>query len=69
MTRQLRIIFCDNEHGSDVTFPDLNQFLPQDLIQRSIRDASFADLRKEAKAAGWGRFQGADYCPYCMESI
>jgi hypothetical protein len=26
-------------------------------------------LRKAAKAVGWGRVNGGDYCPGCMESM
>ena len=62
-----KVIFCDNEHGTgDVTFPDLSKLEPEDFQPPALRAAI---LRKKAKAEGWGRVQGGDYCPGCMESM
>jgi hypothetical protein len=68
MIRGAKVIFCDNEHGfGDVTFPNLDR--PVEEIQACyVAPVPIAQLRKSAKAAGWGRINGGDYCPQCMES-
>jgi hypothetical protein len=64
-----KIVFCENEHGAgDVTFPDLDELSAFDLKQHFIGKKGTGQLRKEAKAAGWGRINGGDYCPGCMEA-
>ncbi len=71
MIRSCKILFCDNEHGTgDVTFPDVSAMDAQTIRQEFI-DAhpSVGSLRKAAKAEGWGRINGGDYCPGCMESL
>jgi len=67
--RSAKIIFCDNEHGfGDVTFPSLDR--PVDELQGEyVAPQRVSQLRKDAKKAGWGRVQGGDYCPQCMESM
>ena len=63
------ILFCDNEHGTgDVTFPDLDSLDSFETKQSVIKGATTRELRAEAKKAGWGRVNGGDYCPQCMES-
>jgi hypothetical protein len=39
------------------------------LCQALIQSRPLAVLRKDAKAEGWGRVNGGDYCPGCMESM
>ena len=70
MTRKLQILFCDNEHGTgDVCFPDLNHLDGYQIQQECIQGNDTRSLRKAAKAAGWGRVNGGDYCPDCMASM
>lgn len=70
MHRKCGIIFCENEHGTgDVTFPELRQMDYFELQQRFIEPPSEAQTRREARAAGWGRVNKADYCPQCMENM
>ncbi len=70
MIRNAQVIFCDNEHGSgDVCFPDLTHFGPYELQQTLIEAGGVRHLRQQAKAAGWGRVNGGDYCPGCMETM
>ena len=68
MIRTARVIFCDNEHGTgDITFPDMNRET-HELAAEYIAPQTTAQLRKSAKKAGWGRIDGVDYCPLCMEN-
>lgn len=70
MIRQAKVIFCDSEHGTgDVCFPDLTNFDRAEIQQVLIDSLDVGALRRRAKAAGWGRFQGGDYCPGCMASL
>jgi hypothetical protein len=65
MIRKVRILYCDNEHGfGNVTYPDLVNTIEEEIWENSI-----SSLRAEAKKLGWGRVNGGDYCPGCMESI
>jgi len=67
--RSAKIIFCENEHGTgDVTFPDLDRTV-QELQAEYVAPQTVGQLRKSAKKAGWGRVNGGDYCPSCMESM
>ena len=67
MIRTARLIFCDNEHGTgDVTFPSLDQDFVQ-TRQQLVDGLTVGQLRKLAKKEGWGRIDGGDYCPACME--
>lgn len=67
MIRTAKVIFCDNEHGfGDVTFPALDRDTSS-LQQEYIVPRRIGQLRKEAKKEGWGRTNGGDYCPQCME--
>jgi len=69
MINKCSILFCDNEHGSgDVCFPDIATLDPFTVMQTFIKGNSTRELRAEAKKAGWGRVNGGDYCPACMES-
>lgn len=64
MIRTMKVLFCDNEHGTgDVTFPDLHDVDAPDVIN----SPTFRELRKRARAAGWKQHNGADYCPDCVE--
>lgn len=69
MIRKCQIIFCDNEHGWIVSFPDLNNLGAHDVERMFVQETSTAQIRKLAKEAGWGRVNGGDYCPGCMESM
>jgi hypothetical protein len=70
MHRKCGVIFCENEHGTgDVTFPDLKSMDPYELQQRFIESPTERVTRREARAAGWGRVNKADYCPQCMENM
>jgi hypothetical protein len=65
MIRTVKVIFCDNEHGTaDVSFPALGDLETQTLIDNV---ETVGTLRKKAKAAGWTRVNGADYCPGCSD--
>ena len=69
MINNARILFCDNEHGTgDVCFPDIDQMDSFNIKQVLIKSNTAKELRAEAKSAGWGRVNGGDYCPACMES-
>ncbi len=69
MIRRATLLFCDNEHGAgDFTFPDLDEQSAAETKQEFIEPRGVGALRKAAKAAGWGRVNGADYCPGCMEN-
>lgn len=70
MIRKAQVIFCDNEHGTgDVCFPDLTAFGPFEIQQMMIEWNDVRAIRREAKAAGWGRVNGGDYCPACMAGM
>ncbi len=70
MIRKCQLIFCDNEHGTgDVTFPDVKSLDGHDIQQAFIQGNTTRSVRQAAKAAGWGRVNGGDYCPNCMESM
>lgn len=65
MIRTVRFLFCDNEHGvGDVTFPAPHEVDPQTIVNHP---KSAKRLREGARAAGWRRHNGADYCPDCVE--
>ena len=69
MVRNCFFIFCENEHGTgDVCFPDLDTLEAFDTKQAIIQSNSKRQVRADAKKAGWGRVNGGDYCPACMES-
>lgn len=68
MIRTAKAIFCDNEHGfGDVTFPPLDRDVTSSQ-QDYIAPQRVGQLRKAAKKEGWGRVNGGDYCPQCMEN-
>lgn len=70
MTRKAIILFCDNEHGTgDVSFPDLTMLDGFEFQQVLINGNTVGAVRRAAKAEGWGRVNGGDYCPGCMASI
>jgi hypothetical protein len=69
MIRKCQILFCGNEHGiGDVTFPDVDMMDGHSVKQIFLEAHTVGTLRKAAKAEGWGRINGEDYCPACMES-
>ena len=69
MIRTLKVIFCDEEHGvGDVTFPDMGTLNNQQFVDEEV-PTTVRELRKKAKAAGWGYHNGGDYCPGCMEPL
>ncbi len=69
MIRRAIVIFCENDHGfGDVTFPALDRGV-NELQGEYVAPQTVRQLRKAAKKAGWGRVNGADYCPSCMESM
>ena len=64
------LIFCDNEHGTgDVCFPDVYGMSGYEVGQLFTEPKTGAELRKLAKAEGWGRINGGDYCPSCMDCM
>ncbi len=67
MIRKLTILFCDNEHGipGGSVFPDPDN---TDLTAEAVIEKGINQVRREAKAAGWSRVQGGDYCPTCTEN-
>lgn len=68
MINKCLILFCDNEHGSgDVCFPNIDLMDNWDIKQLFINGNNARTVRQEAKKAGWGRHNGGDYCPACME--
>jgi len=70
MIHKLPILFCANEHGfGNVTFPDLDHMDTFKIHQAAIEPVGIGKLRKDAKAAGWGRVNGEDYCPDCMSNM
>jgi len=69
MIRKLYVMLCDNEHGTgDVTLPDVCNLDSQTVIHTFVDGNTPRELRTAAKAAGWRRVNGGDYCPACMES-
>ena len=69
MIRKCVLLFCDNEHGfGEVTFPDVGMIGVLDIHSELVKERPVSQLRKDAKKAGWGRVNGGDYCPSCMES-
>lgn len=69
MIRNLHFIFCENEHGTgDVCFPDVAFLSGFEIKQEIIQGNTIRSLRKAAKQKGWGRVNGGDYCPGCMEN-
>ena len=69
MVRTLKVIFCEEQHGTgDITFPDMSTLNEQQFVDNDV-PMTVPQLRKKAKAAGWGRVNGGDYCPSCMESM
>ena len=70
MIQKCKLLFCDNEHGfGEVTFPKLDDMSTHEIMQELINPRTQGQLRREAKKAGWGRVNGGDYCPACMESM
>lgn len=70
MIRKCQIIFCENEHGTgDVCFPDVVAMDGHDIQRAFIEGHTTGSLRKAAKEAGWGRVNGGDFCPSCMDSM
>lgn len=70
MIRKVQVIFCDNEHGTgDACFPDITALDRWQLQEKLIAGNDVRSVRREAKAAGWGRVNGGDYCPNCMASM
>lgn len=70
MIKKAHLLFCDNEHGTgDVTFPDVKSLDGYDIQQQFIQGITVGSLRAAAKQSGWGRVEGGDYCPNCMESM
>lgn len=70
MNLKFHLLCCDNEHGTgDVVFPDLTQLAGYEIAQEASKGMTPADVRREAKNLGWGRVNGADFCPACMESM
>lgn len=70
MIHKFNILFCENEHGTgDVVFPDLTTLGGFEFSQEAGKGLSVSDVRREAKKQGWGRVNGGDYCPTCMESM
>lgn len=69
MIHTAKILFCDSEHGTgDVSFPDMTSLDGFEVRQLLVDGNSIRQVRTAAKAAGWGRIGGVDYCPNCMES-
>lgn len=69
MIRKIQFLFCDNEHGlGDVCFPDVSGD-SYALLQKIVDGNTTRSLRAAAKKEGWGRVDGVDYCPACMESM
>jgi hypothetical protein len=70
MIRNIKVIFCDNEHGlGTVCFPPIDNLSSHEIEQEFVKEDTAASLRKAAKEQGWGRVNGGDYCPTCMESM
>lgn len=70
MIRNCKIIFCENEHGTgDVCFPDVTALDGREIQQEFIQGNTVRTLRQAAKQNGWGRVNGGDYCPACMDSM
>lgn len=70
MIRKSIVLFCDNEHGTGArTFPNLDEMTTDAIQQALIADLKPGELRRAAKKNGWGRINGADYCPDCMEAM
>lgn len=69
MFRKCGVIFCANEHGiGEVTFPYLQTMSLDELQQMFVKSTTEAQTRRDAKAFGWRRVNGEDYCPQCVES-
>ena len=65
MIRSVRVIFCDQEHGTgEQTFPALADLTEQHFIQ----PFNAKKARAEAKKAGWSHVDGHDYRDMCTEA-
>lgn len=60
MIKRFVTLVCGEEHGIEIEFPDPDS---------TEEFGSVKLLRRAAKAAGWRRYRGEDYCPYCAESL
>lgn len=70
MILKANILVCDNEHGTgDVVFPDLTKLEGFELAQHCAKGWTGGEVRRQAKAEGWCRHNGVDYCPACADSI
>lgn len=70
MIRKLNLLFCENEHGvGEKCFPDIYTGSELELSEIAIKELTASELRREAKKHGWGRVNGGDFCPGCMESL
>lgn len=70
MTRKIILLLCENEHGTgEQCFPDIHRATGDELCEIATRELPVSQLRKEAKKHGWGRVNGGDFCPGCMESM
>lgn len=70
MILKANLLFCENEHGTgDVVFPDMTSLSGFEIQQAFITGNNVRSVRSAAKKLGWGRVNGADYCPACMASM
>jgi hypothetical protein len=66
MIRIVRVLLCDEEHGTgDVIFPEDLQGELRDC--QTYSPATAAEIRRDARKAGWRRKGGRDLCPGCAE--
>lgn len=65
MIRSTRILFCNEDHGTEITFPSL--FFPGIDEDDFIAPPTVKQLRAEAKKAGWSFKNGLDLCDSCTE--
>lgn len=62
------LIFCENEHGNgNQCFPPVEELNSWNIVEQA--QPTVSAVRRLAKTKGWGRVNGADYCPGCMESL
>lgn len=70
MILKLILIACENEHGNgEKIFPNIDAMDAHKICELAQSQLNVADVRRKARAVGWGRVNGGDFCPGCTEGM